>query len=147
MNKLFLPAVLILLLLSENLSAQQNLGPNPILAGMQVSCGGVVLIIALIPDSGQAVPGAIYMNPVVASYPPVVQWFIYAHECAHHIPEIGSNENLADAWGIKTGRDQGWIKPNDINVLQSYFISSPGDWTHLPGQLRTANFTTYYSNP
>jgi hypothetical protein len=113
------------------------LGPNPIIGGVPVSCMGVpTWVDDQIPDIAMAVPGAIVLHPQLGSWPPVVQIFVYAHECAHHVPAIGSNENAADCWAIKLGRNQGWINPASIGVIQAYFVTSPGNWTHLPGPLR-----------
>lgn len=112
-------------------------GRNPMIGGVAVSCAGVPTYVDdQIGDIAIAVPGAIVLHPGLGQWPPVVQVFVYAHECAHHLPGIGPNENDADCWAIKLGRDQGWIDFDGLRLIQAYFANNPGNWTHLPGPLR-----------
>lgn len=118
------------------------LGPNPAspaIAGVQVSCYGVPTFVNHeLQDIAYAFPGAIHLNPGFFNLSPPIQIFIYAHECAHQMPQIGSNEQEADCWAVRTGRDQGWLNQNGLAVVMADALSSPGDWTHLPGPYRVA---------
>jgi len=125
--------------------SQQILGPSPIVGGVQVSCMGAVTIVAPINDIAQAGPGQIFLNPTLFSLPPVVQVFVYAHECGHQV--VGSNEMAADCWAIKVGRNQGWLSRPAVGVIQQYFGNSPGDWTHEPGPARIARMVGCFETP
>jgi hypothetical protein len=132
-----------------NASAERiQLGRNPAVGGVSVSCLGIsTWVDDQIPDIAIAAPGAIVLNPALFNWPPVAQIFVYSHECAHQIPAIGSNENAADCWAVKLGRNQGWLTPQGLAVVQAYFMNSSGDWTHLPGQLRIQQMQACYLMP
>jgi hypothetical protein len=129
-------AFLLLFPLWPSTIAAQVLGPNPIIAGLPVSCGGVPALVRVVDDVAVSVSGAIILNPAFFRLPGKLQLFVYAHECAHQI--LGANEAKADCWAIQTGRDQGWFRQSDIGYLIQLFGDSPGDWTHAPGQERIA---------
>lgn len=141
--RIFLTATL--LLFAQAASAQQILGTNPVLGGYPVSCNGAVAIVAPVNDLAQAVPGQIILNPVLFQYPPVVQIFVYAHECAHQF--VGSNEPAADCWAVKLGRNQGWLPPQAVGIVASTFVNSPGNWTHAPGPVRAQQMAVCYNTP
>jgi len=143
MMRLFFLAALFVV--SSNSSAQQVLGPNPTIGGMAVSCSGAITIVAPVSDLAKAVPGQIILNPILFTYPPVVQVFVYAHECAHQF--VGSNETAADCWAMKTGRNQGWLPPQAANLIGAAFLDSPGDWTHAPGPMRVQQMAVCYNTP
>jgi hypothetical protein len=123
----------------------QVLGPNPIVGGVPVSCGGAIAVVAPINDIAQAAPGQILLNPMLFNLPPVVQVFVYAHECGHQV--VGSNETAADCWAIKVGRNQGWLSRPAVGMIQQYFGDSPGDWTHEPGPYRIARMVQCFDAP
>ena len=126
-------------------SAQQVLGPRPIIGGIPVSCFGAVTIVAPVNDIAKALPGRIILNPALFNYPPVNQVFVYAHECGHQV--VGSNETAADCWAIKTMRNQGLLPPQLTPAVAQMFANSPGDWTHAPGPIRIQNMATCYNSP
>jgi hypothetical protein len=147
-----LPATAIFILLSLATTIVQAgrvpLGPNPMIGGVSVSCMGVpTWLDDEINDIAIAVPGAIVLSPALGNWPPVVQVFVYAHECAHHLPAIRSNENAADCWAIKLGRNQGWIDFQGLRLIQTYFQNNQGDWTHLPGRWRIQQMQACFSTP
>lgn len=123
----------------------QVLGPNPIIAGVQLQCGGAVSYIAGITDIAMATPGAMYFRPDYFFLPPSIQWFIYAHECAHQM--VGSNEPAADCWAVRLGRNQGFFTPQAMQEICAYTFPSPGDWTHLPGPARCYQMQVCYNTP
>lgn len=123
----------------------QNLGVNPVIAGIPLSCNGAISYVAYIPDIAMAQPGVLLFHPNYFSLPADVQWFIYAHECGHQI--FGGNEQAADCWAIKLGRDQGFFSPQSIHQICAFTFSSPGDWSHLPGPLRCQHMQVCYQTP
>lgn len=130
---------------------------RPMIGGMPFTCiaanGQAVPTLSnhLLPDVGRAdiIAGhsVISMNPhVLLSMPPENQRFWYAHECAHvHLPT--TNEDVADCYATKIGRNQGWLSPQGIQSICAYFQSNPGDWSHSPGPARCQNIATCYSQP
>lgn len=106
------------------------------IAGYPFNCGQATTCInPNIGDMGRAEPGqAIWLNPILNSYPVGVIGFVFAHECAHFQGIM--NEQAADAWAIKIGRSQLWINPQTVQqICQSVYFSN-GDWTHFPGPAR-----------
>ena len=139
--------VIVVCSLAVSAFAQQNLGPQPMIGGVPVSCNGIPTIVAPINDIGRAVPGQIILNPILFQMPAPIQLFVYAHECGHHQPMIGLNEAAADCWAIKLGRNQGWLPPNVTNMIAAAFVNSPGDWTHAPGPFRVQQMAACYNTP
>ncbi|WP_133001080.1 hypothetical protein [Luteimonas arsenica] len=138
-------SALVLLVLFSSGQAQAQVVPlgsnpvSPVIAGVQVSCYGVPAFVNhQLPDIAYAFPGSIHLSPGFFNLPAPIQIFVYAHECAHQIPQIGSNEQAADCWAVRTGRDQGWLNQNGLAVVMADAVLSPGDWTHLPGPYRVA---------
>ncbi len=132
-------------LLSGPVHSQQVVPAGQLrLAGVPVNCGGVPTAIQPIGDIAMARPGWIILNPSLFSMPPVLQLFIYAHECGHHV--VGANESAADCWAIRLGRNQGWFRPRDFNWLIGYFGGNPGDWTHAPGHERVRRMSACFSS-
>ncbi len=138
------PALVLLALFLPGIAHAQviPLGPNPtnpVIGGLPVSCSGVPAFVNhQLGDIAYAYPGSIHFSPGFFSLPPPTQVFIYAHECAHQISGIGSNEQSADCWAVKTGRNQGWLNQDSLSVVMAGIVSSAGDWTHLPGPYRIA---------
>jgi len=123
----------------------QILGPNPRVGGMPVVCAGIQTAVRSdIGDLARAIPGWILLHPSLFSLESKIQLFVYAHECAHHL--IGNNEQVADCWAIRTGRDQGWFEREDIELLIRYFGASPGDWSHEPGPPRIARLLSCFDS-
>lgn len=125
------------------------LGANPVIGGAPVMCRGIIAFVALIPDdmakSFPGMPGmppALYFRPEMRILPPMVQLFMYAHECAHQF--VGLNETAADCMAVKMGHDQGFLTPAGLNQVCASLISSPGDWTHAPGQQRCFQMQSCY---
>lgn len=77
--------------------------------------------------------------------PTFLKLFIYAHECGHSVR--GSNEDWADCFAAKLGRDQGWFPPSNLGLLIIQLRASPGDWTHRPGPARLKNIVDCYRDP
>jgi len=115
--------------------------------GIPVNCGGASTVLTQgLGDVAKAIPGRILIDiDAFQTLPTGVKLFVYAHECGHQI--YGPNENTADCFAVKLGRNQGVI---DYNVLQSICQSvyfSPGDWTHMPGPLRCQQMLACFTTP
>ncbi len=120
--------------------------------GNTVACGGVwTVVTSNLGDIARATPATMYQPATIwidSSFyqmPLPVQYFVYGHECAHHV--IGMDENAADCWSVKLGRQQGWFTPVSMQFLMQSFAWNPGDWTHAPGWVRVQNIGNCYMSP
>jgi hypothetical protein len=88
----------------------------------------------------------IYFNPyAITGLPRVMQEFIYAHECAHHVLDHlrtgqvvdATQEAEADCWAAAELTGRGTLSPDDIEAIASALPQlAPGDTTHRPGNVR-----------
>jgi hypothetical protein len=147
-------AVLTLLLSLCAPASAQTFPPGAFtIGGYPAGCGAMVWteVSGGIGDMARAVPATggmpprILLDPAFFAQPQPVQFFIYAHECGHHV--VGFNENMADCWAAKLGRGQGWFTPVTMQFLVATFQWSPGDWTHAPGPVRLNNIASCWSSP
>jgi len=149
MGPLLIGAAISLSLSPKPTRAQTMVTPTGLsIDGFQVSCLGAptYLVGSELGDVAYASPGAIYINQgAFNAYSTGVKAFMYAHECGHVV--YGSNENTADEFAIKIGRNQGWITPVVLNQICTSIIGTPGNWTHLPGPARCAMIKYYYNHP
>lgn len=122
--------------------------------GIPVACGAGVWTVVTpgIGDIGRAMPAShgnpatILLDPVSFNSQPLpVKFFVYAHECGHHM--VGYNEAAADCWATKLGRAQGWFNMTTMQFLVQSFQWNPGDWTHAPGPQRLANIWSCFTTP
>lgn len=138
----FLAAMLVGPAFAQPTSILEVMGPNPVLAGVKVSCGTAITVVATIDDVAYATPQQIALRPDFFTLPGSLQLFIYAHECAHQI--YGSDEAAADCWAVRTGKSQGWLGIPQLQEVQMYSFPSPGDWTHMPGPVRAEWMSACY---
>lgn len=113
--------------------------------GVPVVCGNVTFIVTpQLSDVGMAQPGFIYLNPnVLSQMSTSMKLFWAAHECGHHV--VGSDENAADCWAIRMGRNQGWFPPQTFQEMMYQFQYNPGDFTHAPGPVRVQQMMHCYA--
>jgi len=131
-----------------NVNAQQCYSPGTFhIAGIPFICSSATTCIdARIGDLGMASPNrGIWLHPRLNSYPRGVIAFVFLHECAHFLGI--HDEQQADAWAIKQGRDQGWITPRLVRQICESVYFSPGSWTHFPGPLRCRNMFHAFNTP
>jgi hypothetical protein len=121
------------------------------IAGFPVGCGNAWTVVGPgVGDIARAVPAMagypprIWIDPSYYSLPAPVQFFIYGHECGHHI--VGMNEDAADCWAARTGRHQGWFTTTTMQYLIQAFQWNPGDWTHAPGPVRLQRIWNCFTN-
>ena len=140
--------LLLSMALGTSISGAQQLVPPGMftIGGKPFQCGGIPTL--LFPGGGDiatATPGFINLNwPMFSSKPLAVQAYVYAHECAHH---LGADENAADCWAVKIGRNQGFLDVASIHQICQAVWFSPGDWTHFPGHARCQNMIACFSSP
>jgi hypothetical protein len=141
--------IIIVLTFKIGCAQPTNLGPTPVIAGIQCQCFGIhTILVPTLNDLAMADPNSgILLGPLFFSAPPGVQLFTYAHECSHFMPEIGANENAADCNAAKVGRIQGWLTLQGIDDFCGYFANNPGNWSHSPGAIRCQNVINCYNNP
>jgi hypothetical protein len=77
--------------------------------------------------------------------PTFLKLFVYAHECGHRV--YGPNEDTADCFAAKVGRQQGWFPHWSFPMIVRMFANSPGDWTHRPGPARVHNIAACHADP
>ncbi len=123
-----------------------SVGPYPVACGpvWTVVTPGVGDIARVLPAMG-GLPPRILIDPSFYGLPVPVQLFVYAHECGHHV--VGLNENAADCWAAKLGRQQGWFTRVTMDFLTMTFQWNPGDWTHAPGPVRLQNIAACWKSP
>jgi hypothetical protein len=73
-----------------------------------------------IPTEGMASdwPGTIYLNyKRLKGLDPLVQLFVFNHECAHLNLRFGGTESQADCWAVKRGLQEKWLTKSVIDGL------------------------------
>jgi hypothetical protein len=105
--------------------------------GAKVSCYAAKTIVKdkRVPGPGYASQGVIYLGPqYLKAYPPVVQRFIFLHECGHQY--VGTDETGADCWAARVGKRQGWFNAAGVDSVCKAFWNTQGGQFHLPGPQR-----------
>ena len=116
------------------------------LGGRMVRCGRRPVILDPEFDTWAGAytnPGFIIVNPrYMKQESAVVQLYIFAHECGHQFR--GFDEDTADAFAIRRGVRQGWIKGNAMNQICRFISRIPGDAEHPAGPLRCRRMRVVY---
>ena len=87
--------------------------------------------------------GFIIVNPIyMRQEPKVVQLYIYAHECGHQFR--GFDEDTADAFAIRRGVRQGWLKKRGMRQVCVFISRVPGDAEHPAGPVRCRRMMKVY---
>jgi hypothetical protein len=153
------------ILFATNLSAQVL---SPTVGGMTVHCSDatgtpVYTVYRDVPDAAQSaiVSGTptIFINSQrQTSMPPMMQLFVYAHECGHHISgdivaatyfghDNLAREQNADRIGIRLMRDQLHISLADAQNIAASFQHNPAvPPYYLPGPLRAQWIVACYGS-
>ncbi len=94
-------------------------------------------------------PVILYQPLVSGSISQQMKWFIYAHECAHHVlghtteDARASNEQEADCWAIGALYTRGILNDRDVKIVQAELAATGrADATHLSGVERARNLDT-----
>ena len=88
-------------------------------------------------------PGFIIVNPIyMQKETKTVQLYIYAHECGHQFR--GFDEDTADAFAVRRGVRQGWLRRAGMKQVCRFISRIPGDAEHPAGPLRCKRMTKVY---
>jgi hypothetical protein len=68
---------------------------------------------------------------------PIVQLFVFHHECGHH--RVGASELGADCWAIGRGVRDGWLNSQGLSNVCESFGNAPETSTHPSSRRRCAN--------
>jgi hypothetical protein len=114
------------------------------LAGRAMSCGRTPTLVShTFWDYGGATRGRIILNPrKLATLPPAVRLYVYAHECGHQI--YGASEPRADCYAVERGRREGWLTLKGVGQICEFLKGFPGDYVHPPGPERCAAMITCF---
>jgi len=81
--------------------------------------------------------GMIILNPnKLETLPPIVQLYVYEHECGHQLR--GRSETKADCYAVERGRRAGWLTSDGVEAICAFFAAHPTDSVHPPGPERCA---------
>lgn len=96
---------------------------------------------------GEAASGdtQIWLNtPMMNKLKPVVQWFIFQHECGHLQISGGGTELQADLFAIKTGIREGWlVTDDDYQRVCDSWEGAPAVGEHPSAKTRCAQVKKY----
>ena len=132
--------VLAAVLSTASPAAVQSFQPGTFsIDGIPARCGNIPIILDTgISDVGLSGHGLIYLNPTYfEGLQTGLRLWWRAHECAHYV--VGPDENAADCWSIRKGRDEGWFPP-----MERMFAHNPGDSEHVSGPERVHNMQSCY---
>jgi len=123
--------------------------PNRLkLAGRRVGCGRRPSVLDPEFDTWAGAytnPGFIIVNPrYMRKEKMTVQFYIYAHECGHQFR--GFDEDTADAFAIRRGVRQGWLKQKGMKEVCRFISRVPGDAEHPAGPLRCKRMLVVYND-
>ena len=146
----------------------QQLVPNPVIGGIPLHCvfpSGVPVLTTMAPindwAAARVVPtptgtvAVITLNPhIVPGLPAPVQWFLYGHECMHHLlghtlwnVTIGLEVD-ADCQAVKLLRNQGFLNANSVQLVAAYFQNNPPQPPfYPPGPERAGRLRACFSVP
>ncbi len=118
------------------------------LGGRRVGCGRRPAILDPEFDTWAGAytdPGFIIVNPIyMRKEPKIVQLYIYSHECGHQFR--GFDEDTADAFAIRRGVRQGWLKKKGMEEVCRFISRVPGDSEHPAGPLRCQRMIVVYND-
>lgn len=118
--------------------AKVNADGSMDIAGYRVRCADVrTRLDRRLNNLGAAAPDErlLLINPVMlAAETPVVQLFVYHHECGHH--RIGASEIGADCWAVERGVEDGWLDRAGIKAVCDSFGGAPATATHPSAKKR-----------
>ncbi len=109
-----------------------------VLAGKRLRCGKTqTLVNVKYWKTAGSIPGLIGLNPrKLKRYSPLVQWFIYTHECGHQYK--GRSERKADCWAARRGHQQGWLKKSGLRRICATLRHDPAKGAYPSGKTRCA---------
>ena len=124
-------------------AAEPSRGANgePMIDGRHVHCNNVrIRFDRGLPNLGAASMDSrlLILNPrLLQRETPIVQLFVFNHECGHH--QVGGSELGADCWAVGRGVREGWLDAQGIGQVCRSFDDAPETSTHPSGRRRCAN--------
>jgi hypothetical protein len=86
-------------------------------------------------DYGAAFFGFVLLNPArFEALPLTLKRYAYAHECGHQY--VGYDEGEADCFGIRRGKQEGWLDEAAMDEICAFISRSKGDAVHALGVRR-----------
>ncbi|MBW8268707.1 hypothetical protein [Caldovatus aquaticus] len=107
------------------------------IADIPVYCGPVpTVVVPRLGDLAQASPRPtqILLHPAFFEQDPLVQFFVYGHQCAH-VNGVKA-EAQADCAAIRLGLAMGWFTADTLPYLLEELERGVPGWTHSPGPQR-----------
>lgn len=90
-----------------------------------------------LPNLGAAAPviRTMWINPsLLKAQPPIVQWFVFYHECGHL--NVGPSEMNSDAYALMRVQKDGLLNAEALQLICAFFGDAPGTDTHPSGRRR-----------
>lgn len=106
--------------------------------GHRLSCGKWATVLdPNLNDYAASYPQFVILNMayVTKETTPVKLW-IYNHECGHLFG--GPDENKADCFAVRRGRDAGWLTPKGLDQVCTFISAGRADALHASGADRCA---------
>lgn len=115
--------------------------------GRRQWCGNrPVVIDDNLDDYGAAYPGFLIFNKrLLSQVSTPVQFWIFAHECAHQFR--GPDEMTADCFAVQRGRRQGWLTVDGVEDICRFISPAKGDMMHFSGSHRCDYMRKCYADP
>jgi hypothetical protein len=101
--------------------------------GQTFTCGHRPAVLAPeFEDYAAAFSSFLIVNPGrFGKLPPILQRYAYTHECGHQF--VGRDEEMADCYAIRRGREEGWLDARGMEEICAFISKSKGDITHPAG--------------
>jgi hypothetical protein len=103
------------------------------IGGQSFTCGRrPALLVHKFEDYAASLYGFLIVNPErFGKLPPILQRYAYTHECGHQF--VGWDEEMADCYAIRRGREEGWLDARGMEEICAFIGKSKGDITHPAG--------------
>jgi hypothetical protein len=104
--------------------------------GQTFTCGARPALLApKFDDYAAAFSSFIIVNPErFGKLPLILQRYAYTHECGHEY--VGWDEEMADCYAIRRGREEGWLDAKGMDEICAFISKSKGDLRHPAGVIR-----------
>lgn len=112
------------------------------IGGIKVSCPIAQLVMGNVDGMGESRRGIISLDIRILREKPVVQTFVFMHECGHQYN--GGSEYSADCFAVKHGVYFDWLKQSDLAKICDSF-GGPATLSHPGGPARCRALYTCYN--
>jgi hypothetical protein len=134
-----------LVCLSQLKVCEPAMAGSAFVGGINLSCAiAKVYVDKRVPGPGFSLPGTVLLgSSYLKAYPPIVQRLVFLHECGHQY--VGTDENAADCWAVRTGKRQGWLTLAGLAQACKAIWHTQSDGAHLAGPERCAELRQCYN--